>query len=182
MVASMLRSSLRVGTIALIGELVKSIGEMRAKIGRLAARTCQRTSYSIAPGEAHLIRKILSAAALIGALVVLDFWATWCPPCVEETPALNRLQAQIAPLGGMVLGVSMDEDDAAYQRFLIEQKVIFPNYRDTSNTLSGRYGTSIYPETYIIDRDGRIARKMIGPQRWDNPEIVDYIRALLGAK
>ena len=199
---------------------------MRAKIGRLAARTCQRTSYSIAPGEAHLIRKILSAAALIGALlvlallispsyrqgersiagkmapefsfemagrparladlrgkvVVLNFWATWCPPCVEETPALNRLQEQIAPLGGMVLGVSMDEDDAAYQRFLIEQKVIFPNYRDTSNSLSGRYGTSIYPETYIIDRDGRIARKMIGPQRWDNPEIVDYIRALLGAK
>lgn len=122
---------------------------------------------------------------LRGHIVVLNFWASWCPPCVEETPALNRLQQHIAARGGMVVGVSVDEDAAAYEKFLMEQRVTFPTWRDPTvknnkSQISLDYGTSIYPETYVIDRRGKIARKVIGPQQWDSPEMLAYFDAILG--
>lgn len=127
-----------------------------------------------------LDQKPMRLAELRGKVVVVNFWATWCPPCVEETPALNRLQQRIAARGGMVLGVSVDEDQAAYDRFLQQQGVIFPTFRDPSKKIPLDYGTSMYPETYIIGRDGKIARKIIGPQKWDSPEMLAYFDALLG--
>lgn len=117
---------------------------------------------------------------LKGKVVVLNFWATWCPPCVEETPSLNRLQKYIDSRGGMVLGVSVDEDGAAYEKFLKDQSVGFPTYRDTSKKSAADYGTSLYPETYIIDRHGKIARKIVGAQQWDSAEMLQYFDAILG--
>jgi cytochrome c biogenesis protein CcmG, thiol:disulfide interchange protein DsbE len=117
---------------------------------------------------------------LKGKVVVLNFWATWCPPCVDETPSLNRLQKYIDSRGGMVLGVSIDEDAAAYQKFLKDQSVVFPTYRDGSKKSAADYGTSIYPETYIIDRHGKIARKFVGEQQWDSAEMLQYFDAILG--
>jgi cytochrome c biogenesis protein CcmG, thiol:disulfide interchange protein DsbE len=120
-----------------------------------------------------------------GKVVVLNFWATWCPPCVEETPALNRLQKYIASRNGVVLGVAADEDPAAYEKFLREQGVVFPTYRDPAtkdnhSPIAQTYGTSMYPETYVIDRHGKIARKVIGFQQWDSPEMLAYFDAVLG--
>ncbi|HXN24965.1 MAG TPA: TlpA disulfide reductase family protein [Candidatus Dormibacteraeota bacterium] len=112
-------------------------------------------------------------------VVVLNFWATWCPPCVEETPSLNRLQQHIGSRGGTVLGISVDEDSQAYEQFLRNQNIVFPTFRDPTKKISLQYGTSIYPETYIIDREGRIARKIIGPQNWDSPELITYLDTLL---
>ncbi len=117
---------------------------------------------------------------LKGKVVVLNFWATWCPPCVEETPALNRLQKYIDSRNGMILGVSVDEDAAAYDKFLKDQAVVFPTYRDASKKSAADYGTTMYPETYVIDRHGKIARKIIGAQQWDSPEMLAYFDALLG--
>jgi cytochrome c biogenesis protein CcmG/thiol:disulfide interchange protein DsbE len=119
-------------------------------------------------------------ADLKGKVVVLNFWATWCPPCVNETPALNRLEKYIDSRGGMVLGVSVDEDGAAYEKFLKDQSVVFPTYRDATKKSSADYGTSIYPETYIIDRHGKIARKFVGEQQWDSAEMLRYFDAILG--
>jgi peroxiredoxin len=117
---------------------------------------------------------------LKGKVVVLNFWATWCPPCVAETPALNRLEKYIDSRGGMVLGVSVDEDGAAYEKFLKDQSVLFPTYRDATKKSAADYGTSIYPETYIIDRHGKIARKFVGEQQWDSAEMLAYFDAVLG--
>lgn len=128
---------------------------------------------------------------LRGKLVVLNFWATWCPPCVEETPALNRLQKYLESRNALVLGVSVDEDADAYQEFLKDQGVIFPTSRDPSvrrdsatNVLiapiANEYGTTHYPETYIIDRNGRILRKFISAQQWDSPEMLAYFDSILG--
>ena len=117
---------------------------------------------------------------LKGKVVVLNFWATWCPPCVEETPSLNRLQKYIDSRGGMILGVSIDEDGAAYEQFLRDQNVVFPTYRDATKKTASDYGTTIFPETYIIDRHGKIARKFVGEQQWDSAEMLAYFDAVLG--
>jgi cytochrome c biogenesis protein CcmG/thiol:disulfide interchange protein DsbE len=131
------------------------------------------------PFTLELDGKRAALADLRGKVVVLNFWATWCPPCVEEAPSLVRLQQTIAPHGATVLGISVDEDPAAYQQFLTEHHINFPNYRDPSKKIAEDYGTSVYPETYIIDRQGRIARKIIGPQDWDSLEMVAYLDTLL---
>jgi cytochrome c biogenesis protein CcmG, thiol:disulfide interchange protein DsbE len=144
----------------------------------VAGRTAQDFSVELAGKPGHL-------ADLKGQVVVLNFWATWCPPCVEETPALNHLQKYIEARRGVVLGVAADEDPAAYEKFLRDQGVVFPTYRDPStkdnhSPIAQIYGTSMYPETYIIDRHGKIARKFIGFQQWDSPDMLAYFDAILG--
>ena len=122
---------------------------------------------------------------LRGTVVVVNFWATWCPPCKDETPSLNRLQRYIASRNAVVLGVSADEDPEAYSRFLQSEGVAFPTYRDPStkgsvSDIARSYGTSVYPETYVIDRQGKIARKFVGFQQWDSPDMLAYFDSLLG--
>jgi thiol-disulfide isomerase/thioredoxin len=121
-------------------------------------------------------------ADLRGKVVVLNFWASWCPPCLEETQSLNHLQQDIAAKGGVVLGMSVDEDQAAYEKFLVDNHVVFPTYRDASKKSAMDYGTSQFPETYLIDRGGRLARKIVGPQDWQSPEIMGSIDVLLNQK
>ena len=116
---------------------------------------------------------------LKGKVVVLNFWASWCPPCLEETQSLNRLQEDISTRGGVVLGISVDEDAAAYKKFLDDNHVVFPTYRDGTKKSAADYGTSMFPETYLIDRNGRLARKIVGPQDWQSPEIMGSIDVLL---
>jgi peroxiredoxin len=127
------------------------------------------------PGASHL-------SDLRGKVVVLNFWASWCPPCLEETQSLNTLQQAIAPKGGVVLGVSVDEDKAAYEKFIADNHVVFPTFDDATKKSSLDYGTSMYPETYLIDREGRLARKIVGPQDWQSPETMQSINVLLNEK
>ncbi len=133
----------------------------------------------------ELAGKLAHLSDFRGKVVVLNFWGTWCPPCIEETPALNRLQKYLAARNGVVLGVAADEDAVQYESFLREHGVIFPTYRDPAtkeqhSPIAKAYGTVMIPETYIIDRDGKIARKIIGMQEWDSPEMLAYFDSILG--
>ncbi len=114
-----------------------------------------------------------------GKYVLLNFWATWCAPCVEEVPSLNSLQREFEANGLVVLGVSVDENKEAYDQFLENFDVTFPTVRDPEMGVASLYGTNIYPESYLIDRDGMVVRKYIGPENWMRPEIVNYFRSLL---
>ncbi len=119
---------------------------------------------------------------LRGKVVLLNFWATWCQPCVDEAPSLDALQKEIAPLGGTVLGISVDDDQSAYRQFLKTHNIDFPTYRDPSKQIPLSYGTKMYPETYVIDRDGRINSKIVGPQDWTSPAMMAYLDTILRAK
>lgn len=123
--------------------------------------------------------KQMQLSDLRGKVVVLNFWATWCPPCVDETPSLVALQREIAPKGGVVLGISVDDDAQAYARFVQANGIDFPTYRDPTKEIPASYGTSMYPDTYIIDRQGKIARKLVGAQDWTSPEMTAYFNSLL---
>jgi len=144
----------------------------------IAGKTAEDFPLEITGKPGHL-------TDLKGKVVILNFWATWCPPCVEETPALNHLQKYIEARNGVILGVAADEDPAAFEKFLRDQGIVFLTYRDPStkdnhSPIALSYGTSMYPETYVIDRRGKIARKFIGFQQWDSPDMLAYFDALLG--
>jgi len=117
-----------------------------------------------------------------GKVVLLNFWASWCPPCVDEAPALDQLQQRISAHGGTILGISIDEDQNAYEEFLRMYQVDFPTFRDPSRQISLNYGTIMIPETYVIDRNGRIDRKIVGPQDWTSPAMLAYIDSVLNEK
>jgi cytochrome c biogenesis protein CcmG, thiol:disulfide interchange protein DsbE len=115
---------------------------------------------------------------LKGQVVVLNFWATWCPPCIEELPSLVLMQKQLADKGVKVFAVSLDVDKNAYEKFLKDHGVDLLTVRDPEQKSSSMYGTFKYPETYIIDRKGVVRRKFIGPVDWTHPEIESYIAGL----
>jgi cytochrome c biogenesis protein CcmG, thiol:disulfide interchange protein DsbE len=113
-----------------------------------------------------------------GKVVVLNFWATWCPPCVEETPSLLQMQRNLRNKGVTVLAVSIDDDDSAYHQFLKDYHFDVITVRDASKKSNNLYGTFKFPETYVIDRDGIVRRKFIGAVDWNQPEIVDFLSKL----
>ncbi len=114
-----------------------------------------------------------------GKLLVLNFWASWCEPCVEETPSLNMFQREFAKQGVVVLGISIDRNEKLYRQFLSSRHVAFPTARDPDANISGSYGTFQIPETYLIDRSGKVVEKVISNQNWMDPDFLSRVRKLL---
>jgi cytochrome c biogenesis protein CcmG/thiol:disulfide interchange protein DsbE len=113
---------------------------------------------------------------LRGRVVVLNLWASWCAPCIEELPSLLALQKQMP--GIEIVAVSMDQDPDVYRRFLVEHHVDVLTVRDEEQRVNALYGTVQIPETYIIDGQGILRRKFIGAQNWTSPEITSYLAKL----
>lgn len=111
-----------------------------------------------------------------GKVVLLNFWATWCQPCIIELPSLLELHRQQPDLA--ILAVSIDEDPDAYSRFLVRRHVDLLTVRDPSQSAPKLYRTEQWPETYVIDRQGIIRRKFIGAQDWSDPEVRAYLKTL----
>lgn len=114
-----------------------------------------------------------------GKFLVLNFWATWCPPCLEELPSLNRFHEQFAQRGVVVLGISVDEDADTYREFLKKAGVQFLTARDPEKKVSRSYGTFKYPETYFIDKQGKIVQKIVGARDWTDPQLIADVGQLL---
>jgi len=122
-----------------------------------------------------------------GHVLVLNFWGTWCPPCVAEAPSLETFAQKVKSLGVEVLGASerkdlsdadAEQDDPALAAFIEKYRLSYPIARDPSAGVAHRYGTFLFPETYIIDRHGRLAEKIISNIDWDDPRMLAFVREL----
>ncbi len=121
--------------------------------------------------------KTVTPANFGGKVLVLNFWATWCQPCLEEFPALNRFSASVRDNGVVVVGVSVDKNEKQYQRFIQSTRPNFQTKRDPDADVSSSYGTFQFPETYVIDSKGKVIKKYIGII--DNfPELEKMVKTL----
>jgi cytochrome c biogenesis protein CcmG, thiol:disulfide interchange protein DsbE len=128
-------------------------------------------AFSISDGS-----KSADLSRLRGKIVLVNFWATWCAPCIDELPSLMELQRQMPQI--VVVAISMDEDPDAYQRFLTKYHVDLLTVRDPTQKIQTLYGTAQIPETYVIDRQGMLRRKFVSAQNWTSPEIMEYLSKL----
>jgi peroxiredoxin len=122
--------------------------------------------------------RTVTLSQLKGQVVVLNFWATWCPPCIEETPSLVQMQQRMKDKGITVLAVSVDVDESAYRQFVKDHGVNLLTVRDGANKSNALYGTFKFPETYVIDRGGVVRRKFIGAVDWTEPDVIEYLGRL----
>lgn len=111
-----------------------------------------------------------------GKVVLVNFWASWCEPCLEELPSLLQLHRDMPNLA--ILAVSIDEDPEAYSTFLVQRRVDLITVRDPTESAAKLFHTDMWPETYAIDRNGVIRRKFVGPQDWSSPEIRSFLKSL----
>ena len=121
-------------------------------------------------------KETVDLAKLRGHTVVLNLWATWCAPCVQELPSLLVLHQQMPNLD--IVGVAMDQSDDVYRRFLADHHVEITTVRDADGRINELYGTAQIPETYIIDKNGLLRRKFVNAQNWTSPEITSYLAHL----
>ena len=113
-----------------------------------------------------------------GKVVVVNFWATWCPSCLAEMPSMNRAWRGLGPDGFMMLAVNVGEDRKTVEEFAANFDLSFPVLLDPRNTQSDEWSIWGLPTTFIVDPSGRIAYRAVGGRDWDDPELMAQIRAL----
>jgi thiol-disulfide isomerase/thioredoxin len=123
----------------------------------------------------------IQLSKLKGQWVLLNFWATWCPPCRDEMPSMELLNRRFGDRMTMV-AVSVDEDWAEVQRFFGDTDPTFKVVWDRSKSAAFRYGTRKFPETFLIAPDGTVAAKFVGPRDWHNQATVQYFEGVLSGK
>ncbi len=117
-----------------------------------------------------------SLAAYAGKTLVLNVWATWCPPCRAELPSLQRLSDTLDPAAFAVVGLSTDTDSVLVREFLRDTQVRYPNYLDPQrNVAAGILGIVSYPQTYVIGADGSVVAQVSGARAWDHPDMIAFI-------
>ncbi|MEA5114051.1 MAG: TlpA disulfide reductase family protein [Geobacteraceae bacterium] len=119
-------------------------------------------------------------ADLRGSVVLINFWATWCPPCREEAPSLARLNSRMTGRAFRLLAVAVDEGGAVtVERFFRQFGIRLPALLDPSGNVARLYGIRGIPETFVIDRQGVVRKKVVGPITWDDPAMVSYLEELV---
>ena len=113
-----------------------------------------------------------------GKVVLVNFWASWCPPCTKELPLLERTQAKMAAAGGTVLGINTRDATEDAQGFIRRYDLTFPSLRDGSGDFAEKWGLTGYPESFLLDERGRVAAARRGPidQQWVDEHVTPLLR------
>ena len=114
-----------------------------------------------------------------GKILALNFWASYCVPCVEELPSQNEFAREYASQGVVVLGISIDTNERLYKKFISQRGVVFKTARDPEANISGSYGTFLIPETYIIGRDGKVLEKTGDAFNWMDPQFLERVKFMV---
>lgn len=124
--------------------------------------------------------KMVSLSDYKDKVVLLNIWASWCPPCVEEMPSMEKLHQELKNEDFKILAVSIDTTGAkTVASFMKKHKLNFTALSDTEGKIKGIYQTTGVPETFIIGKDGIIVQKVIGPRDWATPEAIQFFRSLI---
>jgi thiol-disulfide isomerase/thioredoxin len=124
--------------------------------------------------------KTSSLSSYKGKFVFLNFWATWCPPCRSEMPAMQTLHEKLRARGLVILAVDLAEEAAVVRDYMKQNKLTFPVLLDKTGEVGGIYGAQSIPTTYLIDRAGNVLGRGVGAQwKWDSPEMVALFEKLL---
>lgn len=129
-----------------------------------------------------LAGKKVSLASFKGKLVFLNFWATWCPPCRAEMPAMERLYQKLKDKGLEILAVDLQEDAKTVQKFVKDNKLSFKVVLDADGRMGATYGARSIPTTYMVGRNGDVLGGTVGGKEWDSPEMIAFFNRLLEAK
>lgn len=158
--------------LILLGSLAALLLATGCDRGSIPANADRKApDFTVSDGE-----NTIHLADYRGKIVLLNLWWSQCPPCIQETPALEQLQHDRPDIA--ILAVSIDEDPGSYRRFLARYHVDLRTVRDPNQRVAKLYGTDGWPETYIIDRKGYIRRKVVGDPDWSNPEMRNYLKSL----
>lgn len=122
----------------------------------------------------------LKLSQLKGKVVLLNFWATWCPPCREEIPSMMKLEKAMTGKPFQIVAVSLDESGKpAIDSFFKESGLMLPTYLDSAGKAAKSYGVTGVPESFILDKNGIVAKKIIGGIAWDSPDVASFIEGLM---
>ena len=121
----------------------------------------------------------VSMAGLRDRVVLINFWATWCKPCEDEMPAMERLYRELRPEGFELLAISVDDSPEPVRSFRDRLGLSFPILMDSRQDVAELYQAFRFPESLLVDRDGTVIERYIGPREWDARPYVDRIRRLL---
>lgn len=148
--------------------LLREIG-IRTFEGEIAAVDFDVPALSDEPGRLSAYR---------GEFVFLNFWATWCPPCREEMPSMETMQAELAPLPVRILAVNVQEGRPVVGEFVSEMGYTFPILLDESGRIAANYGVRGIPTTYFISPGGRVLGMLVGTRYWDEPDVLAAMRRI----
>ena len=114
-----------------------------------------------------------------GQVYLLNFWATWCPPCRKEVPSMVKLYEQLKDKGFDIVAVSVDRSHSDVVNFVKEYNMNFTVLHDVDSQVSAQYGVFRYPETFIVDKKGVIRQHLNGAVDWEDKGFISYISNLL---
>jgi peroxiredoxin len=114
-----------------------------------------------------------------GKVVLVNFWATWCPPCLEEMPAMERLWSRHKDAGFVLVAISLDTDPKKVSPFVSARQFSFPIALDPKMEIAEKYGVRALPSSFVIDRDGTVTGVALGPRSWDDSAAHGLVQAML---
>ena len=159
----------------------------------VSVSACNNSESSVSPqlleGKAfpsfmlsYVLGESAGEPAFQGKVLVLNVWATWCPPCRKEMPSLQRLSQTLDPKRFAVIGLSTDEDSLLAIEFLKQGGITFSNFFDRNGKMSKQLGLKVYPETFLITPDGILALRVSGLQDWSSPEMLVLLEEIYRTK